>query len=72
MIRFSMTNDQKDIVDLTCQILEKELAPQLAKLDEESKFPMDVYEKMVEARLYAMEVPEKYGGMGGSTMRACF
>ena len=64
MIRFPMTDDQKDIVDLTCQILEKELAPQLAKLDEESKFPMDVYEKMVEAGLYAMEVPEKYGGMG--------
>ena len=64
MIRFPMSDDQKDIVDLMCQILEKELAPQLAELDRESKFPMDVFNKLHEAGLYAMEVPEKYGGMG--------
>lgn len=59
-----MTEEQRDIVTLARTILEKELVPQLEVCDRESRFPKDVFRSLYEAGLYAIEVPEKYGGLG--------
>ncbi|MBQ7677502.1 MAG: acyl-CoA dehydrogenase family protein [Lachnospiraceae bacterium] len=58
------TPEQKEILDLTKQICEKELLPRVPELDKEGTFPEDIAQKFVDAGLYAMEVPEQYGGMG--------
>lgn len=62
---FRIINDeQKEFVDLAKRILEKELVPQIGECDKESKFPSDVFQSMYKAGLYAIEVPEEYGGLG--------
>lgn len=64
MMDIVMTDEQKDIVSIAKKIMEKELVPQLEELDRASRFPMDVFQKLCEAGLYAIEVPEEYGGLG--------
>ena len=59
-----MNDEQRDIINIAKKILEKELVPQLEECDRDSKFPMDVFKSLYEAGLYAIEVPEKYGGLG--------
>jgi len=61
-----MTEEQKEIIGLAKQILDKELKPRVRELEEIGEFPMDVFQKMYEAGLYGIEIPEKYGGMGAS------
>ena len=55
---------QKDYIDLFKQIAEKELAPRVAELDVKGEFPMDVFNKMCDAGLYGLNIPEAYGGLG--------
>lgn len=59
-----MNDEQRDIINIAKKILEKELVPQLDECDRTSKFPMDVFKSLYEAGLYAIEVPEQYGGLG--------
>ena len=59
-----MTPEQKDIIDLAKQLCEKELLPKVPELDREGRYPTEVARKLFEAGLYAMEVPEEYGGLG--------
>ena len=59
-----MTPDQKDIIDLARQLCEQELLPKVPELDREGRYPKDIAKKLFDAGLYAMEVPEEYGGMG--------
>ncbi len=40
------------------------MVPQLEECDRESKFPKDVFKSLFDAGLYAINVPEKYGGLG--------
>ena len=56
--------EQEDILSLLKTIAEKELAPKVAELDEKGEFPMDVFNKFCNAGLYAMNIPEEYGGLG--------
>ena len=60
------TEEQKDILDIARQICEKELLPQVPELDRTGTYPRDVAKKLFDAGLYALEVPEQYGGMGVS------
>ena len=60
----AMTPEQKEIIDLARQICEKELLPYTAELDREGRYPLEIAQKFKDAGLYALEVPEKYGGMG--------
>ncbi|MPM02570.1 Acyl-CoA dehydrogenase [bioreactor metagenome] len=59
-----MTEEQRDIVGLAKTILDKELVPRLEEFERTSKFPVDVFKSLCDAGLYAVEVPEKYGGLG--------
>lgn len=59
-----MNDEQREIIDVAKKILEKELVPQLEECERESKFPMDVFKSLHEAGLYAIDLPEKYGGLG--------
>ncbi len=56
--------EQEEILELLKSIAEKELAPKVAELDEKGEFPMDVFNKLADAGLYAMNIPEEYGGLG--------
>ncbi len=59
-----MTPEQEDIIGLARQICENELKPYTAELDRAGRYPVEIAQKFKDAGLYALEVPEKYGGMG--------
>jgi len=61
-----MTDEQRDIVAIAKKILDKELVPRLDEYEKASQFPMEVFRSLTNAGLYAIEVPEQYGGLGMS------
>ena len=66
-----ITEEQQELVSLAKQILDKELKPRVRELDEKEEFPMDVFQTLLKAGLYGIELPEKYGGLGVSN-ETCF
>lgn len=62
------TEDQKDFADNARIIMEKELLPRIDELekadDSRGQFPMDVFQTLVDAGYYGMNIPEEYGGLG--------
>ncbi len=65
------TEEQKDLAMGARKILEKELAPRLAELEETETFPMDVLKTLANAGYYCMEVPEEWGGLGLDFVTRC-
>ncbi len=59
-----MTDEQRDIMSIARQICEKELLPRIPELDQKGVYPHDVAKSLFDAGLYAIDLPEKYGGMG--------
>lgn len=66
MEHMTMTEEQRDILTIAKKILDKELVPQLEEYEKSSQFPKDVFRSLYNAGLYAIEVPERYGGLGMS------
>ncbi len=64
MDKFYMTDEQRTIIELAKKILEKELTPRLEECEEKGTFPIEVFKSLYDAGLYALDVPEEYGGMG--------
>ena len=62
------TEEQKEFAQGAYDILKNELLPQIDDLEKADgslgKFPMDVFQTMVDAGYYAMNIPEEYGGLG--------
>lgn len=64
MYNFPVTEDEKIILDLARDILEKELKPRVAECDEKGEFPEEVFQTLYKAGLYGLDVPQEYGGAG--------
>lgn len=62
------TDEQKEFAMGAREIMEKELLPRIDELekadDSRGQFPMDVFQKLVDAGYYGMNIPEEYGGLG--------
>lgn len=54
--------------DMTRQFADDILCPIAEKLDEEEKFPEDIYQQMAELGLFGISVPEDLGGPGFDTI----
>lgn len=59
---FELTEEERMIRDTARDIVRKELVPIVGKLDEEERFPRELYEKFGEFGFMGMLVPQKYGG----------
>lgn len=57
-----LTEEQKTIRGLAQELARKEIAPHAARWDREHTFPRDLYQKLNDAGLMGMLVPERYGG----------
>lgn len=66
------TEEQKEFANFAREILETKLLPRIEEFEKGTdglgQFPMDVFQTMVESGLYAMNVPESYGGAGFDTV----
>lgn len=60
----TLTEEQMQLKELAHEIVEKEVVPARAKLDENNEFPTEVLKKFKEAGLYGAMFDEQYGGLG--------
>lgn len=66
-----LTEDQISIKELVHDFAQNELEPVVKECDEQSKFPLEVYEKACELGINAAFLPEEYGGLGVDTLTWC-
>ena len=59
-----MTDEQKAIVEMVRQFVDKEILPNAEEYDHEDKFPEPIVEQMKELGLFGVTIPEEYGGHG--------
>ena len=67
----NFTEEQLDIKELCREIAENEIKPVRAELDEKEEFPREILNKMAEADLMGVYIPEEYGGFGGGCLELC-
>lgn len=66
-----MTDEQKELVKMVRQMLDKELAPIVPEIDKKGEYPMEIHKRMGEMGFFAMDVPEEYGGVGLDAETIC-
>jgi alkylation response protein AidB-like acyl-CoA dehydrogenase len=60
----------REIADLAWRVARDEVAPRATRHDEERTFVRDSLEALAEAGLFGTNIPEQYGGRGGSDLAA--
>ena len=58
------TSEARDLIALTSEIADKELAPRAAQYEAEERFPREVFRLLGEAGLLSLPYPEEFGGSG--------
>ncbi|RJQ78066.1 acyl-CoA dehydrogenase [Pseudonocardiaceae bacterium YIM PH 21723] len=58
------TQEAHDLLDLTREIVDKELAPQAPAAESAAQFPRDLFRTVGKAGLLGLPYPEEYGGAG--------
>src|SRR3954452_10500009 len=65
---FSLTEAERDLVDLCREFAQKEIAPRAPRAWEEGRCPTDLLREMGALGLLGILVPEQWGGIGMSTI----
>ncbi len=65
---YFLSEEQQMIVDIAKQITDERIIPIRAELDEKHEFPRGVLNDMAQADLFAVPIPEEYGGFGGGCL----
>ncbi|HEY4058924.1 MAG TPA: acyl-CoA dehydrogenase family protein [Kofleriaceae bacterium] len=67
----SFTEEQDALVSTAREFAKKEVIPKAAHHDETGEFPKEILKKAWETGLMNIEIPEAYGGLGGSCLDNC-
>jgi butyryl-CoA dehydrogenase len=59
---FQLSEEQEMIRQMVREFAEQEVAPYVEQWEEEETIPWDIFKKLAELGLLAMEIPERYGG----------
>ncbi len=62
---YFLTEEQLELKELARKIAEEKIKPVRAKYDEDGKFPHEIVEVFRQTDLFAVLVPEEYGGISG-------
>jgi len=68
---YFLTEQQKEIKNLTRTIAEEQVLPVRAALDEKEEFPSGIMKILADAGLFGVYIPEEYGGLGGGLLDLC-
>jgi alkylation response protein AidB-like acyl-CoA dehydrogenase len=68
---FELSKEQKMIRDTVREFAEAEIAPIAAELDQQSRFPVEIFEKMGKLGFLGLPIPEEYGGAGADMVSYC-
>jgi len=64
MMDFALTDDHKMVAELARDVAHKYLKPKIEELDRNAQYDPDFIQRLKEADLLGVCIPEKYGGMG--------
>ncbi len=67
-MNYFLTEDQLEMQELARRIAIEKMKPLSEKYDEEGIFPWDVVETMANSDLFAVMIPEEYGGISGKVV----
>ncbi len=67
----SYTDEQEALVQTAREFTRKEIVPRAGHFDETGEFPREILKKAWETGLMNVEIPEAYGGLGGSCLDNC-
>ena len=65
---YQLTELQQEIRDIARRIAEEKIKPVRAKYDEGNEFPWEIQKVIATSDLFAVFLPEEYGGLGGGIM----
>ncbi|MDP6538603.1 MAG: acyl-CoA dehydrogenase [Planctomycetota bacterium] len=65
---FDLSEDERMIRDMVREFALAEIEPIAAEIDEEHRFPVETWKRIVELGLPGIPFPERYGGAGGGTL----
>jgi alkylation response protein AidB-like acyl-CoA dehydrogenase len=68
---YFLTEQQKEIRNLTRTIAEERILPVRAELDEKEEFPWEIMKLLADAGLFGVYISEEYGGLGGGLLDLC-
>ena len=68
---YFLTEQQKEIRNLTRTIAEEQVLPVRAALDEKEEFPTEIMKILADAGLFGVYISEEYGGLGGGLLDLC-
>ncbi|MBA2538937.1 MAG: acyl-CoA dehydrogenase family protein [Deltaproteobacteria bacterium] len=68
---FSITEEQNALAVTAREFTRKEIIPKASHFDETGEFPRDILERAWKTGLMNVEIPEAYGGLGGSCLDNC-
>jgi len=69
-MELELSTDERLFKQSVHEFLSKELAPIWSDMDSKRSIPTELIHKMGEQGLFAIPVPEEYGGQGGSFFMA--
>lgn len=70
-MEYFLTEQQREIKNLTRTIAEEKVLPVRAGLDEREEFPWEIMKVLADAGLFGVYIPEEYGGLGGGIFELC-
>lgn len=71
MIDFTLSDEQKALVEKSRDFADKYIRPVARKYDESSEYPFPVIEKAYDERIINGAIPKEYGGHGHNTLDGC-
>jgi len=70
-MNYFFTEEQEMIRDLVKQIAQEKVTPVAAQLDEKEEFPWELMKLFAQLDLFALFIPEEYGGLGKGILDLC-
>ncbi|MCM8823396.1 MAG: acyl-CoA dehydrogenase family protein [Candidatus Omnitrophica bacterium] len=71
MVEYPLTEQQKMLKDLCREIAESKIRPLSRELDEKEEFSFEIMKVLAQSDLFALCIPEEYGGVGGGLLDLC-
>ncbi|GAG98651.1 unnamed protein product, partial [marine sediment metagenome] len=70
-MEYFLTEQQREIKNLTRTIAEEKVLPVRVELDEKEEFPWEIMKILADTDLFGVYIPEEYGGLGGGILDLC-
>jgi alkylation response protein AidB-like acyl-CoA dehydrogenase len=70
-MQYELTEEQKIFRNEVRKLTKEKIAPRASEIDQEGKFPHDIYELLCKNKLMGVNFPEEYGGGGAEFLTCC-